>query len=133
MYGSQLAPSSYGYAPNQYQLVGAQADQLIPQQLGGASSTMKRVMRVAWYCVGISVAAIDPDVPAERYSVDNLLLRELRFERDIVDVGAGIILRLTPTTELNAGYQRTLWGRNTSVVDGFNLSFAMRASLLPGT
>lgn len=83
--------------------------------------------------LGISVAAIDPDVPAERYSVDNLLLRELRFERDIVDVGAGIILRLTPTTELNAGYQRTLWGRNTSVVDGFNLSFAMRASLLPGT
>lgn len=83
--------------------------------------------------LGISVAAIDPDVPAERYSVDNLLLRELRFERDIVDVGAGIILRLTPTTELNAGYQRTLWGRNTSVIDGFNLSFAMRASLLPGT
>ncbi|MFO0921000.1 MAG: BBP7 family outer membrane beta-barrel protein [Pirellulales bacterium] len=34
MYGSQLAPSSYGYAPNPYQLVGAQADQLIPQQLG---------------------------------------------------------------------------------------------------
>jgi len=83
--------------------------------------------------LGISVAAVDPRVSAENYNVANLLLRELRFERDIVDVGAGIIFRVTPTAELNLGYQRTLWGRNTAVVDGFNTSFAVRTSLIPGS
>ncbi len=83
--------------------------------------------------LGISVAAIDPSVPAERYSIDNLLLRELRFERDIIDIGAGVILRVTPTAELNVGYQRTLYGRNTALVDSFNTSFAVRTSLFPGS
>ncbi len=77
--------------------------------------------------LGISVAAINPDLPAADYNAtDNILLRELRFERDIIDVGAGLIVRLTPEVELNAGYQRTLWGRNTGQIDALNLSLAVR-------
>lgn len=82
--------------------------------------------------LGISVAAVNPDVAAADYTVENLLIRELRFERDSIDVGAGLIVRLNPQAELNVGYQRTLWGRNTALVDAFNLAVAMRTSLLTG-
>lgn len=46
--------------------------------------------------IGVSVAAVDPDLPAAQYSgTRNLLLRELRLERDVLEVGGGAILRFT--------------------------------------
>lgn len=81
--------------------------------------------------IGVSVAAIDPDLPASQYGgVNNLLLRELRLERDALDLGAGVIFRLAPQVEMNVGYARTIWGRNTSATDSFNVGLAVRADLL---
>lgn len=81
--------------------------------------------------IGVSVAAIDPDLPATEYSgTNNLLLRELRLERDSLDLGAGVIFRLAPQVEMNVGYARTVWGRNTSAADSFSVGIAVRADLL---
>ncbi|MBI5516102.1 MAG: hypothetical protein HY909_20125 [Deltaproteobacteria bacterium] len=84
--------------------------------------------------IGVSVAAVDPDLPADRYEgTNNLLLRTPRLERDTVDVGAGLILRVLPEAELNFGYGRTLWGRYTALVDSFSISLAVRAQVVrPG-
>lgn len=79
--------------------------------------------------LGVSVAAIDPDLPAAEYSgARNLLLRELRLERDQLDVGGGVILRITREVELNLGYARTLWGRNTAAVDSLSVSIGVRTN-----
>lgn len=81
--------------------------------------------------IGVSVAAIDPDLPASEYGgTNNLLLRELRLERDALDLGAGVIFRLAPQVEMNVGYARTIWGRNTSATDSFSVGIAVRADLL---
>lgn len=81
--------------------------------------------------IGVSVAAIDPDLPASEYGgTNNLLLRELRLERDALDLGAGVIFRLAPQVEMNVGYARTVWGRNTSATDSFNVGLSVRANLL---
>jgi len=81
--------------------------------------------------IGVSVAAIDPDVRAEDYGgTDNLLLREVRLERDAITVGLGGILRITDAVEMNVAYQRTVWGRNTSQVDAIFLGFGVRTNLL---
>lgn len=82
--------------------------------------------------IGVSVAAQDPDLPAAQYVNDNnLLLRELRLERSNLDVGGGVIVRFTPSVELNLGYSRTLWGQNTAVVDQVFVSLGARTTL-PG-
>lgn len=84
--------------------------------------------------VGVSVAAENPDVPADQYlGATNLLLRELRLERDSLDVGGGLIVRLTSEVELNLGYSRTLWGRNTAAVDSLSLGLGVRTRFMPGS
>jgi opacity protein-like surface antigen len=84
--------------------------------------------------VGVSVAAENPDVPADQYlGASNLLLRELRLERDSLDVGGGLIVRLTSEVELNLGYSRTLWGRNTAAVDSLSLGLGVRTRFMPGS
>lgn len=81
--------------------------------------------------IGVSVAAIDPDLPASQYrGTNNLLLRELRLERDAVDLGTGVIFRLSPTVEMNLGYARTVWGRNTAAADSFSVGLAVRTNVL---
>ncbi len=83
--------------------------------------------------LGVSVAAIDPNLPATEYSGGaNLLLRELRLERDQLDVGGGVIVRITREVELNLGYGRTLWGRNTAAVDSLSISLGVRTQLRGG-
>ncbi|MDP3279382.1 MAG: hypothetical protein Q8Q09_29600 [Deltaproteobacteria bacterium] len=77
--------------------------------------------------IGISVAAIDPTVPAADYGRENnpfynLLLREVRLERDQVDLSGGFIIRINPTTELNFSYGRTVAGRNVAASHSVNLS-----------
>ncbi len=80
--------------------------------------------------IGISVAAIDPDLPATEYGgATNLLLRELTLDHDHIDVGAGFIVRLTDRLELNTGYERTVHGRNIAAVQSLSLSLAFRAEM----
>jgi len=83
--------------------------------------------------LGVSVAAIDPNLPATEYAgARNLLLRELRLERDQIDVGGGFIVRITQEVELNVGYARTLWGRNTAAVDSLSLGLGVRTRIWGG-
>ncbi len=78
--------------------------------------------------IGISVAATDPNLPATQYGgLTNLYLREVRLERDAVDVNAGVIFKITDTVEFNLSYGRTVWGRNTAVSNSVSLGFAVRS------
>lgn len=82
--------------------------------------------------IGVSVAAQDPSLPPESYrGLNNLLLRELRLERDAFNITLGSILRLTETAEVNFGYSQTLWGRNTLVARTFYVGVGVRTNLLP--
>jgi hypothetical protein len=72
--------------------------------------------------IGVSVAAQDPTLPANQYGrgddpTFNLLLREVRLDRDMLDVTGGAILRLSPSTEINLSYTRTVLGRNVSATN----------------
>ncbi len=81
--------------------------------------------------IGVSVAAIDPDVPAEDYGgTENLLLRELRLERDALDLSLGALVKITNRTEIQIGYGRTLWGRNTAAVNAIFIGVSTRTSLI---
>ncbi|MGF1510643.1 MAG: hypothetical protein ACFB9M_14210 [Myxococcota bacterium] len=80
--------------------------------------------------IGISVAAVDPELPAADFGgLTNLLLRELQLERDLLDVGGGLIYRISERYELNATYERIVWGRNTSAINSVSLSVAGRIDL----
>ncbi len=80
--------------------------------------------------IGVSVAAIDPTRPATEFGgTDNLLLRELQLARNNLDVGGGLILRLTQKLELNAGYEYTIWGKNTAAIHALSLSLALRVEI----
>jgi hypothetical protein len=84
--------------------------------------------------IGVSVAATNPDVPAADYvGASNLLLREVRLERDALDIGGGFIVRLTRELEINLGYARTVWGRNTAAVDSLSLGLGVRTQFMPGS
>ena len=81
--------------------------------------------------IGVSVAAVDPELPAEAYGgLTNLLLREVRLERDSLTVGGGTIFRITPEVELNVGVEHTLWGRNTARVTSTSLGLVVRTDLM---
>lgn len=80
--------------------------------------------------IGVSVAAQDPDLPATEFGgTTNLLLREVTLDRDAIDVGAGLIVKMSDRLEANASYEHTVYGRNTAAVHSFSLSLAFRAEL----
>ena len=80
--------------------------------------------------IGISVAAEDPTLPATAYiGANNLLLREVQLARNSINVGGGLILRLTDRLELNGGYEYTVWGRNTSAIHSASMSLALRVEI----
>ena len=82
--------------------------------------------------IGVSVAAQDPELPASSYVGDrNLLLRELRLERDLVEVGLGVLVRINRDVELNLGYARGVWGRNVALSDSLFANLGVRAQI-PG-
>ncbi|MEM6954423.1 MAG: hypothetical protein AAF645_02010 [Myxococcota bacterium] len=84
--------------------------------------------------IGVSVAAVDPNLPAADYDgLTNLNLREVRLERDFVNVGAGGIVRLSDATELNLAYSRTIFGRNTAAINAFFAGVGVRVDLLAGS
>ncbi|HJL14689.1 MAG TPA: hypothetical protein RMH99_03475 [Sandaracinaceae bacterium LLY-WYZ-13_1] len=81
--------------------------------------------------IGVSVAAEDPTLPAEDYGgTTNLLLREVRLQRDWLNVYGGVIVRLSPEVELKAAYARTVWGRNVAAVNTVTIGIAARAHLI---
>ena len=80
--------------------------------------------------IGVSVAAVDPELPAEDYGgTTNLLLREVTLDRDFINVGGGVIVKMSDRLELNAGYERTVDGRNTAAINSFSLSLAFKAEM----
>ncbi|MFT5353292.1 MAG: hypothetical protein ACI9KE_000490 [Polyangiales bacterium] len=80
--------------------------------------------------IGVSVAATDPNLLAADYGgFTNLRLRELRLERDAVDVSFGGIVRIGERSELNVGYARTVWGRNTAAVNAFFIGIGVRTDV----
>ncbi len=82
--------------------------------------------------IGISVAAVDPTLPAEDYGgTDNLLLREVRLDRDVITMSAGTIFRATQSVEFNLGYAHTVWGRNTAQARSISVSIGIRTNILP--
>lgn len=81
--------------------------------------------------IGVSVAAIDPTLPASEYGgTTNLRLREVQLERDFLSLAVGGIVRITDSVEMNVGYSRVLIGRNTSQVNGVFVSIGVRTNLL---
>jgi hypothetical protein len=77
--------------------------------------------------IGVSVAAIDPSLPATEFGgLFNLDFRNLRLERDALRVDGGLIYRFGKTLELNANYARTVWGRNTTAVNSLAFALARR-------
>jgi hypothetical protein len=78
--------------------------------------------------IGVSVAAVDPNLPPEDYvGLNNLDLREVTLDRDRLVIPFGLIARITPEVELNLAHARTAWGRNTSVVNATSIGLAVRA------
>lgn len=76
--------------------------------------------------IGVSVDAVDPDVPAARYTLANLDPRTVRLYRDIVDVGGGVIYKITDSVELNLGVSRIVWGHNVAAVNSLSFGIAVR-------
>ncbi|MEM7676808.1 MAG: hypothetical protein AAF449_12465, partial [Myxococcota bacterium] len=80
--------------------------------------------------IGVSVSAVDPALPASEFiGANNLNLRELQLLRDKLDIGGGFIVRLSPSLELNGGYEYTAWGRNTAAVHAASISLALRVEI----
>lgn len=80
--------------------------------------------------IGVSVAAIDPTLPASEYvGLNNLALRTVTLDRDWLELAVGGIVKITDNVEINVGYNRTLWGRNTSLVQSVYVTLGVRTSV----
>ncbi len=80
--------------------------------------------------IGVSVAALDPTLAASQYGrggdpTFNLLLREVQLDRDLLDATGGMIIRLSPSTEFNMSYTRTVVGRNVSATNTISASVSV--------
>lgn len=77
--------------------------------------------------IGVSVAAEDPNLPATEYGgLTNLVLREVRLDKDIVAVSGGAIVRLSESTEITFDYSRIIHGRNVAEVQTLSIGFGVR-------
>lgn len=77
--------------------------------------------------IGVSVAAQDPNLPAEDYlGTENLALREVRLDRDSLTVSGGVIVRLTSNVEASLDYGRIVAGRNIAEVQTVSFSIGVR-------
>jgi hypothetical protein len=82
--------------------------------------------------IGISVAAANPDLPAADFAgAENLVIREVTLDRDAIDVGGGVLYRLTDQVEVFLGGSRIVYGRNTAAVGSIFTGFAVRTDLRP--
>lgn len=113
------------------QVVGSfKAGQLLGQRVLLYADTR---LAYAWQegrVIGVSVAAIDPTLPASEYGgLNNLALREVTLDRDWLELAVGGIVKITDSVEINIGYNRTLWGRNTSLVQSVYVTLGVRTSV----
>lgn len=80
--------------------------------------------------VGITVAAVDPELPANQYGgLNNLLLIERRLQSDVVQINAGVIYRVGKALELNVAYGRAVWGRFVAATNTLSLSLVFRTNI----
>lgn len=80
--------------------------------------------------IGVTVAAIDPDLPAQDYGgLTNLRPTIKRLASDSLEVGGGVIFRLSDATEINLGYQRVVWGRQISATNTVSIGLALALDL----
>jgi hypothetical protein len=111
-------------------LVSVKAGQLLGRRLLLYADTR---LAYAWQqgrVIGVSVAAIDPTLPASEYvGLNNLALREVTLDRDWLELAVGGIVKITDNVEINVGYNRTLWGRNTSLVQSVYVTLGVRTSV----
>ncbi len=71
--------------------------------------------------IGEAFVAIDPTLDARDYSPDNVRVFDMRLDSDAFRAELGLLVQLGDI-EVVGGYSRTLWGRNTSVVNTFSLT-----------
>jgi hypothetical protein len=138
--GAAFGSGTFVRAAGGYNLrLGGAGDQLLGDlrvgQALGQAVLLYAGGRVAWTLqagrsVGVSVAAVDPSLPATAYlGGANTLPYVRRLESSVVEVGGGLIWRVAPTVELNLGYTRTVWGRFTAATDSASLGLAVRRDL----
>ncbi len=80
--------------------------------------------------IGISAVATDPAVDARRFATGGITLIERVLERDALDVGGGLVWRVTRDVEVNLAYSRTVWGRFTAATHAFSFSTLYRLPVL---
>ena len=80
--------------------------------------------------IGVTVAAIDPELPARDYAgLSNLRPTIKRLATDSLEVGGGLIWRVGDTTEVNVGYQRVIWGRQVAATNTVSVGLALALEL----
>lgn len=80
--------------------------------------------------IGVTVAAIDPELPARDYGgLNNLRPTIKRLATDSLEVGGGLIWRLGDATEVNVGYQRVIWGRQVAATNTVSVGLALALEL----
>lgn len=81
--------------------------------------------------IGVSVAAEDPTIPAEQYGgFGNLLLREVRLERDALTIPVGAIVRASDNVEISGTYSHVLLGRNTAATRTISIGVGVRTDMM---
>jgi hypothetical protein len=80
--------------------------------------------------IGVTVAAVDPDLPAQDYGgLTNLRPTTKRLATDSLEVGGGLIWRVGDATEVNVGYQRVIWGRQVAATNTVSVGLALALEL----
>ncbi len=140
LFGSAFRTGTFIRGGAGYDLrLGGAGDQLVADlRLGQALSN--RVLlylssRVAYTIqqgrsVGVSITAIDPSLPASEFANGvNLQPIVRRLEYNALQVGGGLIWRVVESIELNAGYERIIWGRFNAATHTMSLSVGIKTNL----
>lgn len=76
--------------------------------------------------IGVAAIAEDPDTPATGFIGQGVRLEPRPLERDALDVGGGLVWRMTSDVEMNLSVERTIWGRWTAATWVGAISFLFR-------
>lgn len=74
--------------------------------------------------IGVTMIAVDPEVPRDFFRLDNVRPTELYADKDYVMAEAGVLVRVD-MFELQAGYGYTLWGRNVAALHALSVGVVM--------
>lgn len=70
--------------------------------------------------IGETFVAVDPSVSNTDFTGDNIEVRDLRLDRDVLNINAGLLFDLG-AVEVTANYGRTMWGRNVAAAHSFTV------------